>query len=273
LHPGTSYVLRIKNASDGQNNGLDPVSISFTTEGEPAEPPGSEDDPRVAATSRFQQLPALRAAPGETALSGQVLKLNGWPLEHVTLEIDGRKVHTDDTGRFLLRSLAPGHHVLWIDATTANHDDVRYGVYEVGTTIHAGKTNVLNYTIWMTKLDMAYAVNIPSPTTGETVITNPNLPGLELHLPAGTVITDRYGKVEHQVGITPILLDKTPFPLPAGVVVPIYFTIQPGGAYIKVLNPGNGPKEPALNSPKGARLFLSQWVSSQSRLALYGLEL
>ena len=39
---------------------------------------------------------------------------------------------------------------------------------------------------------------------------------------------------------------ENPFPLPRGVDVPLYFTIQPGAAYIKVL---------ADNGSKGARLF------------------
>ena len=58
-----------------------------------------------------------------------------------------------------------------------------YGVYEVGTTIIGNKTNVLNYTIWMTRLDTAHSVTIPSPTNAETIIANPFLPGLELRLP------------------------------------------------------------------------------------------
>src|SRR6185437_14197764 len=125
--------------------------------------------------SKWQELPPLQAAPGSTALAGQVLKLNGWPLQHVTLEMDGSKAHTDSTGRFLLRGLTAGHHVLWIDATTANHDKSFYGTYEVGVTILPNKTNVLNYTIWMTRLDMAHAITIASPTTAETVLTNPSI--------------------------------------------------------------------------------------------------
>jgi RHS repeat-associated protein len=254
LHTGTTYVLRIRNASDNQNNELSSTSISFTTEGEPSEGPGSEDNPGAAATSKFQQLPPLQAVPGETALSGQVLKLNGWPLERVTLEIDSKKVQTDDTGRFLMRGLSPGHHVMWIDGGTANRADAKYGTYEVGVTVLPGKTNVLNYTIWMTKLDMANAVNISSPTKNETVITNSNLPGFELHIPANTVITDRYGKVVRQISVTSIPLSQPPFPLPAGVDTPIYFTIQPGGAYLNVLNSGSGPKGARLIYPNGRHL-------------------
>jgi hypothetical protein len=39
--------------------------------------------------------------------------------------------------------------------------------------------------------------------------------------------------VVHTISITAIPLDRPPFRLPAGVDVPIYFTIQPGGAYVE----------------------------------------
>jgi hypothetical protein len=79
-------------------------------------------------------------------------------------------------------------------------------------------------------------VRIESPTTAEVVIATPRIPGLELHLPRGTVITGEDGQVVRDVSITPIPVDRPPFPLPTGVDVPLYFTIQPGGAYVKVNN-------------------------------------
>jgi hypothetical protein len=68
---------------------------------------------------------------------------------------------------------------------------------------------------------------------------------LELHIPANTVITGYDGKVVTKINITPIPLDRPPFPLPK-VPVPIYFTIQPGSAYLAVNS---------TSGPKGARLF------------------
>jgi RHS repeat-associated protein len=256
LQPGSLYTLRIRGCADALAEALPESSITFQTAGAPPDSAGPDFVPGpgwITGTggSKWQELPALQAAPGITAVAGQVLKLNGWPLEHVTLEIDGQRARTDATGRFLLKGLVPGHHVLWIDATTANHAGATYGTYEVGVTVLANKTNVLNYTIWMTRLDMAHAMNIPSPTTQETILTNPSLPGLELHLPPNTTITDRKGKVVRQISITPVPLDKPPFPLPAGVEVPIYFTVQPGGAYIKVASSSNGPKGARLIYPNG----------------------
>ncbi len=259
LQPGTSYVLRLKDVSDQSGQHLFETSIKFDTAGEPPEQSGPDWVPGPGWTtgtggSKWQQLPPLQAPPGMTALAGQVLKLNGWPLQHVTLEMDGQKTHTDSTGRFLLKGVTAGHHVLWIDASTANHDKFFYGTYEVGVTILANKANVLNYTIWMTRLDMAHAITIPSPTTHETVLTNPSMPGLELHLPPNTTITDSNGRVVRQVSITPVPLDKPPFPLPAGVQVPIYFTIQPGGAYINVGHTKDGSKGARLIYPNGFNL-------------------
>src|SRR5260370_11931110 len=107
--------------------------------------------------------------------------------------------------------------------------------------ITAGITNILPYMIWMTTLDMAHAVTSPATTTSEVVITNPNVPGLEFHLPPGASITDYDGNPVTQLTITQIPIGRPPFPLPKGVVVPFYFTIQPGGSYINVAG-GSGAR-------------------------------
>jgi hypothetical protein len=110
----------------------------------------------------------LKAQHGVTALAGQVLGLSGRPLVHAVLQIESHQVHTDETGRFILTNISPGHHVLVIDGRTANKGKATYGLFEAGVDIKAGSTNTLNYTIWMTQLDRANAVRIPSPTTADT---------------------------------------------------------------------------------------------------------
>ncbi|MDP9113734.1 MAG: hypothetical protein M3O20_08640 [Acidobacteriota bacterium] len=74
-----------------------------------------------------------------------------------------------------------------------------YGLFTPGVDIIAGTTNVLPYTIWMTPLDTTHTVTIPSPTAGEFVVTNPNIPDSELHLPSGAVVKDYDGNVIHQL--------------------------------------------------------------------------
>ncbi len=189
-----------------------------------------------------------------TALAGQVLLQNGQPLAQVTLAIGSRRTRTDRTGRFLLelRSTPSGWPELLIDGTTASHGQASYGIFEVAAQIVGKKTASLPYTIWMPRIDTANAVRIPSPTREAMVITTPRIPGLELHLPANTTIRDRDGRIVREISLTPIPVDQPPFPLPAGVETPVYFTAQPGGAYIHTAE--YGPKGASLVYPAGGRL-------------------
>ena len=180
----------------------------------------------------WESQPPLAAPAGETALAGTVLTLTGLPLPDVTLEIDGSIATSDHTGRFLLRDLRPGEHELAIDGRTASGPRRTFGTFEAHVTIQAGYTNALPYIIWMPRLDTENVVSIANPTSAEVVVTTPRIPGLEVHIPAGSTILDDDGNPVTEIGITPIPIDRPPFPLPAGVYVPVYFTIQPGGAYV-----------------------------------------
>jgi RHS repeat-associated protein len=249
LLPGTTYLVRLSGAVDGNGTSIVFKEFTFTTAGDA--PQSDVWNPTLdwmthKSPSTWQNLPPLRARTGVTALAGQVLKLDGTPLAHVKLQIGAQSAFSDGTGRFLLENLASGHNVMMIFGDSANTPPRKYGVYEVGVDLKGATTNVLTYVIWMTPLDTVHAVKIPSPTTTETVVTSPLLPGLELHLPPNTVIADARGNPVTEITITPVPLDRPPFPLPRGVPVPIYFTIQPGVSYIKVLN---------STGPKGARLF------------------
>ncbi len=257
LRPGTTYALELRGPSDETGLPLPPTEIHFTTKsqrgGEPEATTATgtprtqaSPTPNAATASRAEEwlpgaqgdwttgrpdspwraLPPLHARRGVTAVAGQVLRLNGEPLPNVKLQMGSNVTRTDATGRFLLTGVAAGWQQLWIDGGAT------HGTYEVGVTLTAGQTNVLTYTIWFPKLDLAHAVTIPSPTTEEVVLSTPTMPGLELHLPPGTVIRDHDGKTVTRVSLTPVPLDRTPFPLPS-IPVPIYFTAQPGGAYIQ----------------------------------------
>lgn len=275
LQPATEYTITVQDATDTNNLPLVPKTIRFTTAGQSQNNPVGGGVAASGTSAPPQTAQPLQAAAGVTAVSGQVLRLDMIPLRNVTLQIGNHKVRSDAMGHFLLDHIDSGHQVLVIDATTASGGGVTYGRYEDGVDIIAGRTNVLPYTIWMTPLDMAHAVTIPSPTTKETVITNPSLPGLELHLPANTVIQDANWKTVTQISITPIPVNQPPFPLPRGVNVPIYFTIQPGGAYIYVHN-SSGPQGGWLvypnseNAPPGTMLPFWNYDPDQKGWYIYG---
>ena len=208
-------------------------------------------DGRIRPKQREAMLPAIRraAAPdGVTALVGQTLKLNGQPLAGVTVSMGERSAISDDNGEFLLSDIPSGappnlSPMLQIDGRSASNGATQYGRYFYRIHIKAGQVNTLQQPVWMVKLDTAHAVNIASPVAQDTVITNPQLPGLEVHLPPGAVVRDADGKIVTQVSLTPVPADQLPFPMPYGQL-PVYYTLQPGGATI----------ESATGKPLGARV-------------------
>src|SRR5262249_27850553 len=158
--------VSLAGSTDTQNVSLPPATFSFTTAPEApltGDSDGEEWIPDAAgqpgnwqtnrAKSPWQSLPSLQAEPGITAVAGQALMLNGKPLKEVTLTIGNAATTTDKTGRFLLKDVPAGRHVLVIDGRTASRHKKRYGLFEAGVNIEANKTNVLDYTIWMTVLD------------------------------------------------------------------------------------------------------------------------
>lgn len=284
LKPGVTYTVSITGPTDGANAAV-PTAVSFTTQGKPDEAerrPGGEPDWVPDATnlrddwrsregqSPWQQLPALAAEQGVTALAGQALTLRGLPLVNATLELDGQTTTTDHTGRFLLRvAAATGHRVLKIDGRTAARPGGTYGIFRIGVDITQGRTNVLGYTIWMPRLDMANAVTLSSPTAVDVSVTNPRIPGLELRLPAQTVVRDLDGQAVTQISITPIPTDRPPFPLPPGVDVPVFFTIQPGGA--RLIPPRAQLIYPNFtNSRPGARIDFWNYDAEGKGWYVYG---
>jgi hypothetical protein len=269
LVPGTRYTVSVSSLTDTEGRSVAPERVSFTTRERAntpvlARPPAlagttsaatrSEEGPEGNRTtaaddeewvpdrrtgwrtgrseSEWRSLPSRQAPTGITALAGQVLRLNGEPLADVSLRIGSRVTQTDDTGRFLLTGIEPGVHALVIDGRTANRPGWTHGRFDVNVELKRGETAVLPSTIWMPKLDTRHATTIPRYTTDEVVVTTPRIPGLELRLPAHAALRDEDGKPVTEITITPVPLDRPPFPLPAGVDVPLYFTIQPGGAYV-----------------------------------------
>ena len=280
LEAGTTYTVNFAGATDSSGV-VTPALFSFTTQGNDTSNRSGDEDWVPGAdnlrgnwrskpvNSEAQSLPPLQAEAGVTALAGQVLTLNGRPLAGVSLQIGSASTQTDQTGRFLLTNLSSGHHVMRLDGKPASIAGKTYGVFKIGVDITADKTNLLGYTIWMPKLDTAHSVNIQSPTTKQTVVTNPLIPGLELQLPPQTVIRDMDGNTVNQLSITPIPTNQPPFPLPAGVSVPVFFTIQPGGS--QVIPPRAQLIYPNYtNQPAGARIDFWNYDAEDKGWYVYG---
>jgi len=246
LAAGSMYTLSISNAADKDGFPIPPTSITFMTVGgeiqehakhqaQPTTDAPEFDTPQPAnADNRWQSLPPLLAPPGVTAFAGQVLRVNGQPLPNVTIQIGENAVRTDSTGRFLLTNIPSGHQEFLINGETASKPRKLYATCEEGIDILAGKTNVLSYTIWLPVVDTQHATTLPVPTTQEIVATNPLMPGLEMHIPAGVRLKTHNGTYLTSLALTPVPLDRTPLPLPTGTAY--YFTPQTHDSVIETVD-------------------------------------
>ncbi|MBS1891499.1 MAG: carboxypeptidase regulatory-like domain-containing protein, partial [Actinobacteria bacterium] len=186
----------------------------------------------------------LAGKEGDTALAGQVLAQDGQPLPgaHVALEGSAVTAQTDGAGRFLLEGVPAGHQILIVDG--GESEGRRYGSYEMGVALEAHKTTELEYTVWLTPLDPNGTRSVATSAKHGITLRNPRIPGLEVKLPAGTVIRTAGGRRVKSLNITAIPVDRTPSPLPAFQTIPLYYTIQPGRAYLS----------------KGARIIYPNWT-------------
>jgi YD repeat-containing protein len=187
----------------------------------------------------------LAAPQGRTALAGQVFEQDGAPLTGVRVKLAGSGVitRTDRTGRFLLSGIPSGRQILVVDGNSGRRRR-RFGTYEMGVEVANHRTTNLDYTVWLTELDRSQNHQLSTSTRHATTITDPKIPGLEVKLPAGTVIRNAAGRRIKNLNITAIPVDRTPSPLPAFQTIPLYYTIQPGRAYLS----------------KGARIIYPNWT-------------
>ncbi|MFC5802176.1 RHS repeat-associated core domain-containing protein [Streptomyces formicae] len=176
--------------------------------------------------------PALRAPPGSTALTGRVLKLDGKPLAKVTVTVGRKTTRTDTQGRFLLTGISPDATTVIVDGTSANTKQRHYGRFDIRIHPKTGQSVDLGFPVWMSPLDTRHTVRFDAPAKTDVVLTTPKIPGLEVRIPKGSVVRDEKGKPVTELGITAIPIDRAPFPLPKNSVIPVYFTVQPGGTYV-----------------------------------------
>ena len=189
-------------------------------------------------------MPELFKTWGKTALTGSVLRADGQPVANVAVSIGDRFARTNAEGRFLLYDVPVGRQKVYVDGTAANAPGVEYGQFVVGVDIAPKTLTQVPFTMWLPRIAARDKIKIPSPTTRDLVLKHPDLPGMELHIPAGTVIRDHKGKIVTEVAIVPTPVNRSPYPLPTNF--PMYFTLQPGGAVLQGLTPEAG---------RGARVY------------------
>lgn len=177
----------------------------------------------------------VRGGSASTGLTGRIELIDGKPIGNIDVSIGSQHVRTDSGGRFKLTGVPAGSQTLYVDGTTADTPNHSYGQFVTNVVLRKGVVLPLPYRMYLPRILPRDVVAIPSPTTRDMVITQPDVPGLEIHIPAGTVIKDYKGKIVTQLAIVPTPVDRAPFPLTQNF--PVFVSLEPGGATIQNLNP------------------------------------
>ena len=167
---------------------------------------------------------------GATAVYGQILQVDDQPISNVEVSIGSKVTHTDTNGLFVLSDVPAGRQQLFVDGASVGYNQYSYGQLLIGVDVKAHKVSAMDQQIFLPKISARDRIHIASPTTQEVVLSHPDVPGLEVRIPAGTVIRDFKGRIVSDISMVPTPLDRAPYPVPQNF--PSYFTLQPGGATI-----------------------------------------
>lgn len=165
-------------------------------------------------------------ASSEPGIEGRVLRLNDRPLANTTIKVGGLTARTDAAGYFRVTGLNPGRHEVFIDGATAGGAAYEYGKFVIGVDVKGGELAEMA-PIYLPRIRTQDWINITSPIQKDTIVTHPNVPGLEIHIPQGAVLRGRDGKIVTRIALVPLPLDRVPFPFPENA--PVYVSVQPGG--------------------------------------------
>jgi RHS repeat-associated protein len=184
------------------------------------------------APSPFQTVPLHHAPPGVTAIAGHVLGLSGRPVTGVTVSVGGVMATTDFAGRFLLQGVQPGSNNVFVDGSTARVKGEAFGSYGIAVDAKGRTTTEIDYPIWLSAKDSRNEVHIQNPLPNRLVLTNPSMPEFELVFPKGSTLTNENGNPVTKVGLTPIPLDRGPFPMPVTNPFFMRWMVQPGPLHV-----------------------------------------
>lgn len=194
---------------------------------------------------------------GTGSIKGKLHLIDGRGIGHVQVSIGSASTYTEADGSFLLAGAPLGRQTLFVDGRPADDATRHYGQFEVGVTVD-GSGSELPYTLYLPRILERDRIQLPSPTTYDMVVTHPDMPGLEVNIPAGTVIRDRQGKIVTELAIVPTPADRAPYPVPVNFAV--YFSLQPGGASVQNVR-SDQPQGITLTYPNYGRVPAGQRAS------------
>lgn len=183
--------------------------------------------------AKNRSMARVAARYGVTVVRGRVVRVDQQPVAGAEVSIGNHVARTNADGWFLLFDVPQGRQELYVDGSTANRPGVEYGQFVVGVDVAKGRLTELPFLMHLPRITARDKVRVASPLPQDVVLTHPDMPGLEVTIPAGTIIRDRKGRLVTELALVPTPVNRAPFPVAENY--PMYFTVEPGGAVIQGL--------------------------------------
>ncbi|HRB81419.1 MAG TPA: DUF6531 domain-containing protein, partial [Nitrospira sp.] len=149
---------------------------------------------------------------GLTSFAGQVQDEDNQPVKGARVTMGAVHAITDAGGNFLLQNPPVGVDQLFlIDGGPASTPGRNLPIIPYKGTIVAGQANVLSFIPKLHVQKTTGLVDIADSSV-QRVVTDPELPGYQMTIPAGATITGWDGQPNTQVSIRRVPLDQNPLP-------------------------------------------------------------
>ncbi|MBP8116176.1 MAG: IPT/TIG domain-containing protein [Nitrospira sp.] len=149
---------------------------------------------------------------GLTSFAGQVQDEDNQPVKGTRVTMGAVHAITDAGGNFLLQNPPVGVDQLFlIDGGPASTPGRNLPIIPYKGTIVAGQANVLSFIPKLHVQKTTGLVDIADSSV-QRVVTDPELPGYQMTIPAGATITGWDGQPNTQVSIRRVPLDQNPLP-------------------------------------------------------------
>ncbi|MBK3590469.1 hypothetical protein JHN49_45315, partial [Streptomyces sp. MBT57] len=103
------------------------------------------------------------------------------------MRVGSHRSHTDAQGRFLLAHISPESTTLVVDGASANTKQRHYGRFDIRIHPESGRSIDLGFPIWLSPLDTKHTMSFAAPAKKDITLTTPQIPGLEVRIPKGSV--------------------------------------------------------------------------------------
>jgi len=149
---------------------------------------------------------------GLTSFAGQVRDEDNQPVKGATVTMGAVHAITDAGGNFLMQNPPVGaDQLFFIDGGPASAAGRNLPIIPYKGTIVAGQANVLSFIPKLHVQKTTGLVDIADSSV-QRVVTDPELPGYQMTIPAGATITGWDGQPHTQVSIRRVPLDRNPLP-------------------------------------------------------------